>query len=145
MKITKGQLRRLIREAMGSPPWEGERPSWADSHYRELGRQKQMSAQWKEQGVSDSVDFQSWMTELVKTVQGNTQPGTLRQFQDADPHEESSWELLPTDLEGYGNPETNYYDHWREAMGSLQLAKVLGATVAQHMNSDAAEAALGYY
>ena len=145
MKITKRQLRRLIREALGRPPWEGERPSWADAHYRELGRQKQKLAQWKEQGVPDSVDFQSWMTELVKTAQGSTQPGALRQFQEAEPNEDSTWAMLPTDLKGYGNPETNYYDHWREAMGSLQLAKVLGATVAQHMNSDAAEPALGYY
>ena len=85
------------------------------------------------------------MIELVKAAQGNTQPSdALRQFQEAEPNEDSTWAMLPTDLEGYGNPETNYYDHWREAMGSLQLAKVLGATVAQHMNSDAAEGYRGF-
>lgn len=146
MKITRHQLRSIIKEtlkeAIGDRPWEGERPAWADAHYTELGRRKKMVARWKAQGVTDTVDFEAWMAELVKATQAGTahnESESMLSFQAADPHDEETWERLITDLAGYGQSETNYYDEWFQAQGSLTIAKDLGATIAQHMNSDAAE------
>jgi len=145
MKITKGKLRRLIREVMEEPP-ERSRPDWMDSHYTELGRRKKMVSQWKDEGIQDAVDFETWMAEIVGEAQANTQPSSdMSDFHSADPHDEETWASLMTDLEGYGKPETNYYSEWYQAKGSLSRAKALGLTIAQHMNSDAAEAVLGYY